>query len=385
MKAIRNSGLKRSEALLLEFLRAALWEKPAAPEAYTEGTIAWKELTELAAKQSVKGMVCHVAGLLPEAQMPPRDLRLQMHFYLLRNAQTHDLLNKRLAEVVTLCKEHGLHPVLLKGQGLAANYPIPTLRQCGDIDLYIGRQDYAKACGLIDGLVEEKAREKASETFKHYHIRYKEVDLELHATSERLNPPRYDRFYQRWSARQLSPRYVSRLTFEGVEVEVPPVEFNTLYIFSHIWHHFTTSGIGLRQLCDWVLYLHRHAGEIDADRLEYNLLQVGLMRPWRIFGCLAVSYLGLPREEFPQYKAGYDRLARKALKRIMREGNFGRDRDLSKKRRSISHPIIRKIHSLGCHARRFIVMMPYSPTYACHDFRYVLTNGISSLFKERKA
>ena len=78
-------------------------------------------------------------------------------------------------------------------------------------------------------------------------------------------------------------------------------DFNAFYIFNHRWHHFMTSGIGLRQFCDWMLFLHKHKDEIDLGRLEKFLMDMDMMKPWQSFGCVIVDVLGMPEEEFPSH------------------------------------------------------------------------------------
>ena len=52
-------------------------------------------------------------------------------------------LKQILASAVSLLRQHGIEPVLLKGFGLAMLYPNPNLRQFGDIDLFVGLDNFA--------------------------------------------------------------------------------------------------------------------------------------------------------------------------------------------------------------------------------------------------
>ena len=46
-------------------------------------------------------------------------------------------------------REAGLHPILLKGQGIATHYINPLHRQCGDIDVYIGKEGQPIANNIL--------------------------------------------------------------------------------------------------------------------------------------------------------------------------------------------------------------------------------------------
>jgi hypothetical protein len=73
--------------------------------------------------------------------------RHQALAYLLRRT--------RIAEVVQRLRGAGIEPMTGKGWAVASLYPEPGLRPCGDIDLYVGRQDYAAAALAIRGEVGE--------------------------------------------------------------------------------------------------------------------------------------------------------------------------------------------------------------------------------------
>ena len=83
----------------------------------------------------------------------------------LLSALAHQKLNEVLSKVVSALRERGMDSVLLKGQGLAGCYPKPEMRQCGDIDLYVGEENYEKAKEIVDAM----AGKKGEESKKHYH------------------------------------------------------------------------------------------------------------------------------------------------------------------------------------------------------------------------
>jgi len=73
--------------------------------------------------------------------------RHQALAYLLRRT--------RIAEVVQRLRGVGIEPIMGKGWAVARLYPEPGLRPCGDIDLYVGRQDYAAAALALRGEIGE--------------------------------------------------------------------------------------------------------------------------------------------------------------------------------------------------------------------------------------
>jgi hypothetical protein len=73
--------------------------------------------------------------------------RHQALAYLLRQT--------RIAEVMQHLRGAGIEPIMGKGWAVASQYPEPGLRPCGDIDLYVGREDYAAAALALRGEVGE--------------------------------------------------------------------------------------------------------------------------------------------------------------------------------------------------------------------------------------
>lgn len=111
----------------------------------------------------------------------------------------------------------------------------------------------------------------------------------------------------------------------GAEVLLPPVRFDTLFLFSHLHNHFINGGVGLRQLCDWTMYLHTFRDDIDRSALDEDLKCFNLKRQWQVMGNILVHNLGLPEDEFPLYtpNARFSRLAEKMMKVVWQSGNFG--------------------------------------------------------------
>ncbi|MBQ6254921.1 MAG: nucleotidyltransferase family protein [Bacteroidales bacterium] len=233
-------------------------------------------------------------------------------------------LEKALAKSVGALREAGIEPVLLKGQGVASCYPQPLIRECGDIDLYVGKENYRKAfevlSALSGGLNEEEFKPKS----KHSHVEIEGIPVEAHQFSDAL-PPRYDRTYQEISDRCLSDGFVT-LEFSGVPVRTPEPTFHAFFLFNHLWRHFFTEGVGFRQVCDWTMYLHVHKDSIDLNRLQDILESLDITTPWKVFGNIAVEVLGLPAEEMPFHEPKMSRRIGKVVRMMLKEGNFGHER-----------------------------------------------------------
>ena len=160
--------MKQFEAVFLEILKAGMWgERPQVSEGFDE----WESVVRLAKSQSVLGVVAQV--MLSDEDVSshlPQDMKARLKKFLMNNLLTHNLLNNTLIKVVSTLREGGVESVLLKGQGLARNYPQPELRQCGDIDLYVGLENAEKAHDLLSPIAEKVDAKATIDHYKHYHV-----------------------------------------------------------------------------------------------------------------------------------------------------------------------------------------------------------------------
>lgn len=358
-------------------LRAGLWNGSADNGRLFNPATDWNVLLTLAEQQTVSGLVADAIFRLPPEQQPATDTLRKLTAQVAAITRRHALLNNRLVEVVGLLQAEGIHSVLLKGQGVATLYPHPTLRMCGDIDLYIGKENYARACQLLRERNGEETPYTESE--KHFHTTFGGVTVELHRIAEKLFNPLQDARFQRWSTNHLQENKTDIVHIEGEEIQVPSVCVNAVYVFNHLWHHFIAGGIGLRQFCDWVMVLHRFHEKSDLVELKACLKAFGLWRAWRIFGCIAVTELGLPEAEFPFFDARLRPQADKVLARILSEGNFGKYSKAQSRRPD--GIIAGKLHSLRHISSRIIGIATVSPLKAAEYYVRFLVLGLKGLIQ----
>jgi hypothetical protein len=369
---------EKSQILFRALLKNALWETPL-NYTFEPTTEQWNQIMAFARKQTVTALIAE--SILRHEQMWHLEdtLKKKLQMTVIRNVQDHERLNRVLAEVVDLLSKHNIRAVLLKGQGVAQNYLKPNLRCCGDIDLYIGAENYEKACNIVADIVDNL--DDALESHKHLHLEYKGVTVELHLIAERLDGKKRNDYLHALTIDTLEKGPLPFYCFNGVNVYVPADAYNAFYIFEHLWHHFLTSGIGLRQICDWTRFLHVHKDTIDRTRLERDLKHLGLWYPWLIFASIAVEQIGLPAEECPFYNVLYSGEALRIMRMITREGNFGKysPERLNKEPKSY---ISRKFSSFQQQTRRYILLSRIFPREILIRYGYFLSNSLRRVLEE---
>lgn len=267
--------MSNCEILFFELLRTGLWGKKADSSMFEE-EVCWKDILKLAEKQTVVGLLADGIYSLPEEKRPPKEIQYKLHLYLVRLQQAHQLLNQVLKELVSLFHAHQIPHILLKGQGLAQIYVHPERRGCGDIDLYVGQEHYEKACHLVKSFGEASGEDE-TESVKHFHCHRKGVSIEIHRLAEDQFNPILDTRFQKWTKKYLDTNEEGETwSLDGTLVNLPPIQFNVLYILNHLTHHLVTEGIGLRQVCDWARYVYVYRMSVDREVLQQDLRMLGM-------------------------------------------------------------------------------------------------------------
>ena len=311
-----------------ELLRSGLWEKPVNASLFDGNDSGWDAIYRLSQEQTVIALVFDGINTLPPQLRPPRALYMQWCAQVARIEEANELLDSVVAELFPVFREAGIPAVLLKGQGMAANYPNPNHRQCGDIDIYTGEENYRTANELMTkngGILESEY------TIKHAAFLYKGVSVEIHRTLGSLNYPGAKRTLAKFTSKW-PDRHTDTILIAGNKTPVPSPTVNTIYIFTHAFHHFLNSGIGLRQVCDWAKLIDAHYKEIDPTEIQSLLKKMKLSKAIGAFAYIAVSYLGLAGEKVPFPIAGSSPNGEELLADILTTGNFGQFNTKIKKR-----------------------------------------------------
>jgi len=298
-------------------------------------SIRWESLMQLAHAQSTTAMIAQGALQLAEEGAINEQMQVWMEQYALAVMAKHRQKNMMLAQVVETLRNHGIDPVLLKGYGLALTYPNPDWREFGDIDLYVGETKYHEACEILRELYPNHFWESDEEGGKHLILvlddRTDDV-IEVHHLSAEWHDENELVFYRKLENEGLtqSTEQITLPTIhingeeKRIAVRVPSMEFNSLYVFIHLWHHYVGSCTGWKQLNDWAIALHRSKGAIDDAKMRDTLEQLHILDAWQVMGYLVVKYLGLPKEEMPCYTERVAERAEEVMNEIMALGLGGR-------------------------------------------------------------
>ncbi len=360
--------MTNTEVQYFALLQAAIWDRPVA----YEGAIDWPSVMQLAEHHATVTLLCDVASKMNDGRQPGSEMLARMKTQMRTNLFFQMKLKQTMLKAVEMLREHDIEPVLLKGFSLSVLYPNPSLRQFGDIDLFVGLEKFHEACAVLRAMPGSYNWGVILDSGRHFNIEFGDYSIEIHRVSAEVLEAKDSATYMEIERLGLVTN-AQDVELEGARLRVPSIDFMVFFTFYHAWQHFLTSGVGWRQLCDMAMVLHTYHAQINENKLKEDLEAMHLMKPWQAFGCLLVQYLGLPASEMPFHNPKMRRTPRLVYEYIMEEGNFGRDETFKLKRPK--GYLLRKAHALVCILRDFFRMYKIFPGVAFSEMKTSVRQG----------
>ena len=307
----------KQQKIFFDFLRFCIGSAKEIPGSLKE--VDWKELYAIAKKQALLGVLFYGIQRLPKELAPEQKLLMQ---WMVMGEMIRKQNIRLFQDSVKVCQNfenEGFANCILKGQGNALLYPDPYMRMPGDIDIYLtgGRKRVMQYINKVC----------PNQVMRYHHVDFPvmKTAIEVHFTPSYMLFPIHNSRMQKWFKKVMDLQCSNVVTLpDGYgEITVPTMNFNVIYILSHLYRHVFTEGIGLRQLIDYYFVLVKsEEGRVkNLTALQRELKYLGL---WKFAG--AVMYvlheaLGLPEEKMI---APIDvNEGRFLLAEIMQGGNFG--------------------------------------------------------------
>ena len=318
--------MDNNQKVFFELLRAGLWEKDVRLSPNKD--IDFSAIMRLAEEQSVVGLVA--AGLEHVVDVKvPQQWALQFAGQTIQLEQRNKAMNDFIAKLIEKLRNEDIYTLLVKGQGVAQCYERPLWRACGDVDLYLSKDNYEKAKKLLLPVVTNIEMEER----KRLHLGMI-VDgwvVELHGTMYTKLSRRMNRVADEVHQDLFYNGNVRSWNDNGVPIFLPSANNDVIIIFNHIINHLFLEGVGLRQICDWCRLLWTYRSDLDVRLLETRIRKMGLMTEWKAFYNLASRYLGMPDlgEGLLACDSRFDNKADRIMAFVLENGNFGHNRDVS--------------------------------------------------------
>lgn len=348
--------LEKAHNILLVLLRAGLWERKVEDLSMFPLTDReWEDVFRLAVNQTVTGIVFEGLQQLPAACLPSEVLLARWVVRVDCIERQNCRMNQVLKEMNDLFNRNGIRGVLQKGQGVAAFYEQPLLRECGDIDFYFHtREEVKSAVQLMKrcGCLLQRSPDNS------YSFTYKKVPVEFHSELLDLFNP----FRKAYRASLIRKYGFQRLTLggdsDGFSVPVPAPELNLLLLGAHMFKHLSGYGLGLRQFCDMARACYKLQNHYNKEDMQTICRKTGIDRWLRQLNTVLVVCLGLPADCLP-FPAMDKRVSEKLLDIVFRGGNFGEN--LRRKKPLLSSSFRKKWQTGWAFGRHIGFSSAYAP------------------------
>lgn len=244
--------------------------------------------------------------------------------YFLLHAQTlvnNVRIDYEHAEVHRLMLKAGVPYVILKGSASAAYYPEPLLRTMGDVDLLVDKYNLQK----VDAVLRENGFHPVEKNDHECHLAYHRRTYgalstwEVHWRPNGIPNGKAGEVITEYLRDMITAADCGGIS-EG-EYLVPTAFHHGLIMLLHVAGHLINTGIGLRHLCDWAVFVAKFRDTEFRELFEEKLRAVGLWRFAQLLTQLSVKYLRCPRKEW--CGNGDDQYLEMMMSDIMNGGNFG--------------------------------------------------------------
>ena len=273
----------------------------------------WEEIIATAKKQALLGMLMPAVENAVEAGsngLYPKPVKQIMAVSMMLESR-NAVMNDRAASLTQTFAEAGFRTCILKGQGNAMLYPRPSLRQCGDIDIWVDGSRKA-----VLEFLRPRYPVKLP-TYHHVEVRFfGDAPVEVHYRPTWFYSPLRNSRFEKWIASCRDAQFSGPATAGGFNVPTP--EFNLVFNLIHIFRHMFDEGVGLRQLLDYYYILSASTPEQRAAAL--NVLETLGLRKF----AGAIMYVESEFFEADALLCEPDaERGPRVLEEINRTGNFG--------------------------------------------------------------
>lgn len=312
---------------LLLLLRSALYGRDLDPLAFSETTVQeWQLIFTMARQSAVVSLCFDALSTLPKECRPPRAIFFEW-LALSQQKQEHNrTCIEKLAQIAAIYRAEEVDFLLLKGLAIAQYYPVPKLRDGGDIDLLI-TGNYIKS----NELMLAAGAKKIEDGQRHYTMSFEDVVVENHKFL--AHTPSSNQFFKN--------RIESEdVIIEGATYKTLAPQINAIYLCEHIAYHILVKGVGLRHLSDLALFFTK--SRIDSAEFSRAMVATRTERIVPRLFSLLVDYFEVDSTCLPVAPIK-DVITALIFEDIVKGGNFGNHNKSYKKSKN---KLVNKYYSL---------------------------------------
>lgn len=309
--------------LFLEALKASLHGQSLSWDKVCTGDDL-QQILELSSRQMLLPMIYESIRQCPDWQILPPQVDLQIRMSVVRAAVQQAAGTQRFLKLYEEMSEIGLTPLVVKGIVCRNLYPNPDERISSDEDLYVSEEQLGRIRDFLMGngfIYEDEG--KPEEHMNEFTYRRKDgLYLEVHRRLFSKDSSAYgdwERFFSHAHERKTKIRIQNTDLYSMNETD------HFFYLICHAYKHFLHSGVGIRQICDILLFARTYGSRIDWKEVYDHCKEIRADVLTAAFVEIGVRFLGFTVEElhFPVKWYALHRDPENLLEDLMEAGVYG--------------------------------------------------------------
>lgn len=307
--------MNQTEQVILRLIASALWN--VTMDDLVLSADEWVKLYELSVVHGVSPFVFSGASAYKKAM--PADLMNKWRSSVIATVVNNDRMLNAQDKLLGLLAAHDIPCAIIKGSSLSVNYPQPEMRPLGDIDLLIRPEDAERT----EKLLTENGYQP-DHTGHPFHLDFfgKGAVVEMHWAVTSFPEMPGAQVARQVMSDALNDVDTARV--EGHSFSVLRPAYQALTLLLHMERHMISSGIGLRQLCDWMMFIAAMGAEKFRTEVMPELEKCGVLQFAEVLTAACVRYLGMPQDRVPWCAQVQPVLSDAMLEEILRGGNMGK-------------------------------------------------------------
>ena len=253
----------------------------------------WARIGDLARKQGVLGIILDGVDKLEAPRFGlTRELTAAQKLEWIGEVLQIEQRNRQqivvMNDLAGRWKQQGCRVMVMKGQANGVFYPKPKHRNPGDIDCYLF-ENYARG----NDIARQEGANVDESWYKHSVINYKGETFENHQYFVHTRDGKRGKKLNEELVEQLKNKSEEIKVIPGTVVEMPSVQWTSMFLTYHACAHFISEGLRLKQILDWVMFLNVHQSDVNLGAF-YAFCDRNHLRVFAdAMNTIAVKYLGI--------------------------------------------------------------------------------------------
>lgn len=263
-------------------------------------TDCWKKVLNLAAMHGVTGLVFSTVEQLPKAYQPTKTLLLKLFGHTEFIKARYERQFETAAKFATKLKEKEVEMKVLKGISFSTYYNHPELRECGDCDCYLTVLSKVPSISIKAGstgfeigneTIKELGGKEELGTYKHSHLFLENLMFENHHYITDFNGTQKGKAIELLLEKIIDSAPGEKIGESNMVRPCP--HFNALHLIRHAQGNLILSGMVLRMIYDWAVFLRAEQNNLNWNQL-YADFEVCYLRDFvDIMTSICVKHLGV--------------------------------------------------------------------------------------------